>query len=676
MYRQIIRVTFFFLLLLTASPARSNVFFISTPPTPSLVNTPVSFQVGYDCDNLVLDYGDGNSDTVTVGSMFTFTHVYTVPGTYNAILTGTLCLTGGNQVFATVVIESPVAPEPPVYSALSIQRMNLYFDNQQPKISVARNTRDLRAHAAILYRGSGLFQAYWEVDGRVVERVNKHLLEGDTLELSTPEYVPLPTTKVGAHRVRLVITMPAISSYSLPEAVYFVSDQIAAPTLNLLSPPQDSRIEPNQDIEFGWRSSQVVPRYRLDVIGENEQQVFSAYSAKPGYLMKAEQVSQMLRSGVDYQWRVVALDQNGGVLATSEQHLFGLAAPDWKIERQYLLVFENSLLGHALKRQLIRDYRFEVVDEFNLDSIVRSVLIVRSDLDSNSLLNKLRSIKGVLIAQPDFIYRSLDDGVEPMQNMQVVARTLNLEAIHAKKTGAQRVIAVIDSGVERRHGDLQKADIRTVNLMRDDAYRGEIHGTAVAGIIAAQRNGVGIIGLAPDSRLIAYRACRQLRSDRPAAECFSHSVAKGIDQAIRDKVELVNISFGTPAGDPLIGNLLDTGRRMSVVFVAAAGNDPHQQNMWFPASYPGVISVAGRDEGQDFPNPAIAAAARVTAPAEQIFTTVTGGRLNFLNGTSMSAAIVTGVLALAPPGRESLPRGEGFCDWVNRVLGAGSCGHP
>ena len=675
------RSALFIISLLMAAMVQANVSLLQTPDNPSQAGVPVQFVVQDDCETVTIDYGDGSpTDTdFTIAQPFTFTHVYTSAGTYHVTVTGGTCGTIGTQDFITVFIVG-TASEPvgsPTPTGISIEYMQLYFDNNQPKISVARNTRDLRAHAELRYSGSGLFQAYWEVDGRIIERINRHLLDGDTLKLSTPDYVTLPTFRSGPHRVRLVVTAPAVSPGLIPQAVYFVSDRAPVPELELVAPPVNTRIEPGTDIEFSWRASVPSPGYLLQLIDARQQIVFSAFSSQPDYMMKQAVAANVLDPDAEYQWQVSALDKQGRPLAKSRQALFSIDDRSWAVDKEFLLVFENTLLGHALKRRLIRDYRLDVIEEFDLDSLQRSVLVFQTDRDASSLLNELRATRGVIGAQPNYIYRSLQqsaDAAEPLQPMQKLASQLELAKMQGVGATRKPLIAVIDSGVEVDHPDLQGADITPLNFLKGDEYRGEIHGTAVTGIIVAQRNGEGIIGLAPASRILALRACRQLQAERSAAECFSHSVARAVDRALLDQAELVNFSFGTPGGDPLISSLLDAGRQQSMVFVAAAGNDLRQQELAFPASHPAVLAVAGRDDDRDFPNAQLVAAAQLSAPADQIFTTVSGGRYNFLNGTSMSTAIATGVLALAPPGRPSLPKGETFCDWINRVFGVGSCG--
>jgi subtilisin family serine protease len=74
-------------------------------------------------------------------------------------------------------------------------------------------------------------------------------------------------------------------------------------------------------------------------------------------------------------------------------------------------------------------------------------------------------------------------------------------------------VAIIDTGIDTRHPDLAGRTLLTRNYIDDDAaaFRGDRHGTQIAGLIAAAaNNGIGIVGVAPDVRLLAYKATGRL----------------------------------------------------------------------------------------------------------------------------------------------------------------------
>jgi subtilisin family serine protease len=218
-----------------------------------------------------------------------------------------------------------------------------------------------------------------------------------------------------------------------------------------------------------------------------------------------------------------------------------------------------------------------------------------------------------------------------------------LAELHEFATGRNVVIAEVDTGVELNHPDLRGQVALARNFVDGDPYTGELHGTAVAGIIAARADdGIGIAGVAPQARLLALRACWQDPSGGGAA-CSSFTLAKALQFALKENSQVINLSLGGPP-DRLLQRLLDAALAQGVTVVAAV--DPQVRGGGFPASHPGVLEVAG-EPGGDTP------AEVLLAPGEDIPTTIPGQRWGFVAGSSFAAAHVTGVVALL---RELVPR--------------------
>jgi subtilisin family serine protease len=166
---------------------------------------------------------------------------------------------------------------------------------------------------------------------------------------------------------------------------------------------------------------------------------------------------------------------------------------------------------------------------------------------------------------------------------------------------------------------------------------GEEHGTAIAGIIVATgNNGVGIVGIAPEARLLALRACWETAQRADAAVCSSFTLAKALQFALEADAQVINLSLGGPR-DRLLERLLDVALSRGVTVVSAA--DPQSGDGGFPASHRGVLAIAG-DDAQDV------AGNILRAPGRDIPTTVPGGKWSFVTGTSFAAAHMTGLVAL------------------------------
>jgi subtilisin family serine protease len=106
---------------------------------------------------------------------------------------------------------------------------------------------------------------------------------------------------------------------------------------------------------------------------------------------------------------------------------------------------------------------------------------------------------------------------------------MDVEGAHALATGRGVSIAIIDSAVDGDHPDLRGRVRVARNLVAEHPLSrdGELHGTAIAGIIAsAVNNREGIIGVAPDVSIAALRACWAV-GEGLAAQCSTFSLARG-----------------------------------------------------------------------------------------------------------------------------------------------------
>ncbi|MFJ5717180.1 S8 family serine peptidase [Neobacillus sp. NPDC093127] len=157
-------------------------------------------------------------------------------------------------------------------------------------------------------------------------------------------------------------------------------------------------------------------------------------------------------------------------------------------------------------------------------------------------------------------------------------------------TGKGVTVGVIDTGVDYTHPDLKKNYGGGHDLVDNDQDPMEtrglgqatIHGTHVAGIIAA--NGK-IRGVSPEAKIVAYRALG------PGGGGTTEQVLAAIEQAIKDKVDIINLSLGNDINGPDLPISLALNRAVDkgIVAVAASGNSG--PNVWTVGS-PGTASKA------------------------------------------------------------------------------------
>jgi subtilisin family serine protease len=185
------------------------------------------------------------------------------------------------------------------------------------------------------------------------------------------------------------------------------------------------------------------------------------------------------------------------------------------------------------------------------------------------------------------------------------------------------------------------------------------HGTAVAGILAAERNNhAGIAGVAPGCRLVALRAFDA------TGNAEDDDIAAAIVYAADNGVRVLNLSFGDIYPSLLMRDAIRYARKQGVVIVASSGNAggdaPH-----YPSDFDEVISVGATTNypsvdlvwGQTTHGEAM----DLVAPGDDILTTRSDGAYQAVSGTSASSPIVAASAALLLSKRPSLSVDEVRC---------------
>ncbi len=252
--------------------------------------------------------------------------------------------------------------------------------------------------------------------------------------------------------------------------------------------------------------------------------------------------------------------------------------------------------------------------------------------------------------QPSHIYKTFGSKADPYVSRQYGCQPLEkLLKVQTSCAGHGIRVALLDTGVDIYHEDLNREKIRTKDFTGEDLgkFLTDIHGTALCGIISATpANGKGITGLAPGANIYAIKVCTRISPHSIEATTNSFTLAEGMDYAIQKRVHIINVSIGGPR-DRIIEKLVRKARASGIVVVAAMGNGGPRSPPTFPAAYPGVIGVTAVDE--TFVPYAKAPRNRyvdVAAPGVDVFSLKPGNRYNFYTGTSFAAAYVTGMVAL------------------------------
>jgi subtilisin family serine protease len=319
---------------------------------------------------------------------------------------------------------------------------------------------------------------------------------------------------------------------------------------------------------------------------------------------------------------------------------------------------------------LERDYRLRAVDGWpiTLLDVYCAVMAIDPGDDVEAILSRIGADPRVVLSQPLHTFAVHGGYNDPYFAVQYGDASNQLTRMHRHATGRGVHVAVIDTGVDRHHPDLAQRIETARNFVDGDThFDSDIHGTAVAGIIAASAdNGAGIVGVAPEADLLALKACWQTADDDISAQCSTFTLAKALTYAIEANADVINLSLGGP-DDPLLALLVRIALTRGTVVVAAQ-SAPHE----FPADVPGVIAVRAVD-----PHGTVAATTGnahgvLDVAARALLSTSPGGGYDYFSGSSMAAARVAGLTALLREEHGARPLAELRRDLDQRlaVLGA------
>lgn len=154
-------------------------------------------------------------------------------------------------------------------------------------------------------------------------------------------------------------------------------------------------------------------------------------------------------------------------------------------------------------------------------------------------------------------------------------------------------VAVLDTGCSMTHEDLVGSFVGSFNCtnpkrITNDVTDKDMHGSHVTGIIAARDNAIGIVGVAPDAKIIPIKV---LGDDGSGS---FEAIVAGIDKAIEMKVDVINMSLGAPGGHPMLYAAVKRAYDAGIPIICAAGNRG-TASLDFPASYKETISVGALD---------------------------------------------------------------------------------
>lgn len=280
-------------------------------------------------------------------------------------------------------------------------------------------------------------------------------------------------------------------------------------------------------------------------------------------------------------------------------------------------------------------------------------------------------------------------------------KLMNVPAVWEYTQGEGVVAGIIDSGVDGTHKDLgwegsfinitaldseaaRKAKYAPVlrkidaqahpkllpgwNFLEDnndtwDVFR---HGTYLAGTMAAESDGFGMVGVAPNAKIRPYVIVDK------RGHCTQSNLARAIRRASADGCDVINISLAwSYVSQELKNTIEDIISKTQTIIVAATGNN-NKEKIYYPAALPGVICVGGctptgsrwihnRNRGSNYGGRLLC----VTPGSSQISTFFMRWRFTKVEGTSQAAANMSGLIALLKSIQPNLTT-EGVIDLIER----------
>lgn len=250
---------------------------------------------------------------------------------------------------------------------------------------------------------------------------------------------------------------------------------------------------------------------------------------------------------------------------------------------------------------------------------------------------RIKKSKVTIITSPQ---TSVLSKIEEVYNWGLL--DLNIPSIHKKERGKGIKIGVIDSGVPD-HFDLVNQIKDYSNFSSSDTHLDTIgHATMICGIIAAEHNDKGIIGVAPESQLYIAKALDNNGKGTP------EQLKKAFEWLCSKQVNIISISAGFAQDYPPLHDVIKQSFQNGVITVAAAGNAGKQmENVYYPARYQEVIGVAAYDNTRtvtDFSSRGVNVA--FAMPGKDIYSTYLNNSFAKASGSSFACPILTGICAL------------------------------
>lgn len=203
-------------------------------------------------------------------------------------------------------------------------------------------------------------------------------------------------------------------------------------------------------------------------------------------------------------------------------------------------------------------------------------------------------------------------------------------------------VAILDTGIDYKHEDLTIAGgINCTGGDTNDFMDRNGHGTFCAGIIGANENQKGIVGLAPKSNIYAVKVLND------KSQGTITWLLDGINWCIEHNIDVINMSLGFVMDSIDLHLVVKQAYDAGIIMVAAAGNDNKSINADFPARYDEVLCVTAIDKNQRLASfDTTGSKIELSAPGVDITSTFLNNQYAIGSGTSFATPHIVGAITL------------------------------
>lgn len=290
---------------------------------------------------------------------------------------------------------------------------------------------------------------------------------------------------------------------------------------------------------------------------------------------------------------------------------------------------------------------------------------------TEKLFAAFKSNPNIVYVEPNYLYEATFTPNDPGVGQQWAWSVIQAySAWDVTQGSSATVIAIVDTGIQRNHPDLDAKIVAGYDFVSGDTAPddGNGHGTHVAGTSAAEtNNGTGGAGTCPNCKLMPVRVLDNNGSGTLA------NVANGITWAADNGANVINLSLGGTSGSTTLQNAVDYAWNRGVFLACAAGNS-NTSAPSYPAYYSNCFAVASTDSNDarsSFSN--YGNWVEVAAPGRDIYSTWLNSGYNTISGTSMATPHVAGLAGLlASQGLTNAQTRDRICSTADDISGTGT----